>query len=319
MKLKRTIGTGKIFLYSCGAVIALAGIIWLIINGVYAVYISGEEPSRRWSRIYEQRSADVVTPWLLMAAAAVIYYRYWKMCSANNVSCNKQTVVFSLLSVFVSPLFAAADLLAAKLVFERLYGGIVVTQFEDDNRFFLQLISDYVHSLDENVTVLSTPYNMKTMLLLFALMAVYYYCFFIAGCYIMQCFRYGRKKTLIYYAVTIIYCIVFFHYEGKFEKLLGDTELAYVLVFIAMMLIIAIFLINPIVFLFALPVITDIDSDSIIVGFIMMTVFIFITIPNIEALGLKQFPNIRKIKKFLKKYNAQIIAEREEKINDRQT
>lgn len=182
MKLKRTIGTGKIFLYSCGAVIALAGVIWLIINGVYAVYISGEEPSRRWSwSVYEQTSVDIVTPWLLMAAAVAIYYRYWKMCSANNISCTKQTVVFSLLSVFVSPVFAAADLLAAKLLFERLYGGIVVTQFEDDSRFFLKLISDYVHSLDENVTVLSTPYNMKTMLLLFALMAVYYYCFSLRG------------------------------------------------------------------------------------------------------------------------------------------
>ena len=318
MKLKRTIGTGKIFLYSCGAVIALAGIIWLIINGVYAVYISGEKPGK-WVKTHE--SADIVTPWLLMASAMAIYYRYWKMCSANNVSCTKQTGVFSLLAMVISPVFAAADLLAAKLVFERFYGGIVVTHFEDDNRFFLQLISDYVLSLDENVTELSSPYNMKTMLLLFALMAVYYYCFFIAGYYIMQCFRYGRKKTLIYYAVTIIYCIVFVHYEGKFEKLLGDTALAYALVFIAMMLIIAIFLTNPIVFLYALPVITDGDFDLIIVVFIMMTVFIFITIPNIEALGLKQFPNIRKIKKFLKKYNAQIIAqiiaESEEKINDR--
>lgn len=316
MKLKRTIGTGKIFLYSCGAVIALAGIIWLIISGVYAVYISGEAPG---NCVIKHESVDIATPWLLMAATMAIYHRYWKMCNANNVSCTKQTGVFSLLSVFVPTAFAAADLLSAKLVFERLYGGIVLTRFEDDSRYFLNLIYDYLLSLDENVTGTSTPYNMKILMLLFTLMAVYYYCFSLSGCYIMQCFRYGRKKTLIYYAVTIIFCIVFVHYEGKFEKLLGDTELAYILIFIAMMLIIAIFLTNSIVFLCALPTITYGDPDLIRVGFIMMTAFILITIASIESFCLKQFPSKRKIKKILKNYNAKIIAEREEQVNDGQT
>lgn len=318
MKLKRTIGTGKIFLYSCGAVIALAGIIWLIINGIYAVYISGEEPGK-WVRTHE--SVDIVTPWLLMAAAMAIYYRYWKMCSASNVSGTKQTGVFALLSVFAPATFAAADLLSAKLVFERLYGGIVCTRFEDKSTYFGKLIRDYIYSLDENVTEISTQYNMKTLLLLFFLMAAYYFCFFLAGCYIVQCFRYGRKKPLIYYAVTIIYCIVFFHYEGKFEKLLGDTALAYILIFFAMMLILAIFLTNPVIFLTFFPSMTeaDADPDLIILDFLMMAAFILITILCIEILGLKQFPSKRQIKKILKNYNAKITAEREEQVNDGQT
>lgn len=319
MKLKRTIGTGKIFLYSCGAVIALAGIIWLIINGVYAVYISGEEPSRRWSRVYQQTSVDIVTPWLLMAAAAAIYYRYWKMCSANNVSCTKQTGVFSLLAMVVSPMFAAADLLSAKLVFERLYGGIVLTRFEDDSSFFFELIHDYIYSLDENVTELSSPYNIKTLLLLFTLMAVYYYCFFITGCYIVQCFRYGRKKTLIYYAVTILILIFLVLYAEKIDSAFDNQILTDFLVLFSLWFIIIGAVTNPVIFLVFFPYTTEGDFGLIIFGFVIMSAFILITVPIIESVGKGQFPSKRKIKKILKNYNAKIIAEREEKINDGQT
>lgn len=319
MKLKRTIGTGKIFLYSCGAVIALAEIIWLIINGVYAVYISGEEPSRRWSRIYEQTSVDIVTPWLLMAAAMAIYYRYWKMCSANNVSGTKQTGVFSLLSVFVPAAFAAADLLFAKLLFERLCGGIVLTQFEDKSTFFRKLIHDYIYSLDENVTEISTPYNMKTLLLLFFLMAVYYYCVFLAGCYIVQCFRYGRKKTLIYYAVTIAIGIFLVLYADKIDSAFDNQILTDFLILIVMWFVVIGTLTNPVIFLVFFPYTTAGDFDSIIIGFAVMSAFILITVLTVDSVGKWQFPSKKQTKKFLKNYNAKITAEREEQVNDGQT
>lgn len=319
MKLKRTIGTGKIFLYSCGAVIALTGIIWLIINGIYAVYISGENPSNWWRSALEQSPVDIITPWLLMAAAMAIYYRYWKMCNANNVSCTKQTGVFSLLSVFVSAAFAAADLLSTKLVFERLYGGIILTRFEDGNLFFLEIINNYVVSLDENVTEISTPYNMKTLLLLFTLMAVYYYCFFLAGCYIMQCFRYGRKKTLIYYAVTILILIFLILYDEKIDSAVDNQILnAFLALFYLWFVLIGV-VTNPVIFLVFFPYTTSGDFYLIIIGFAIMSAFILITVPIIETIGKEQFPSKRKIKKILKKHNEKITAEREEKINDGQT
>lgn len=312
MKLKRTIGTGKIFLYSCGAVIALAGIIWLIINGVYAVYISGEKTGSLWVHSYTQRSADIVTPWLLMAAAAAIYYRYWKMCSANNISCTKQTWVFSVLAMVVPAAFAAVDLFSAKLVFERIYGGIVCTCFEDKSNYFFELISNYIYSLDEGATEISTPYTIKIMLLLFVLMAVYYYCFFITGCYIIQCFRYGRKKTLIYYAVTISLLIFFVHYAEAFED-----QIFLLFIYVDVILIGA--LTNPIIFLNLFPYTTEGSIDSILFGFVFMTAFILITILSIEFIGLKQFPSKRQVEKIIKDYNAKIIAEREEQVNDGQT
>lgn len=319
MKLKRTIGTGKIFLYSCGAVMALAGIIWFIINGIYAVYISGEKPGKGWISAFEQSSVDIVTPWLLMAAAMAVYYRYWKMCSANNVSCTKQTGVFSLLAVFVSAAFAAADLLTAKLVFEKLYGGIVLTRFEDGNLFFFEIINDYVVSLDENVTVLSTPYNMKTLLLLFAFMAVYYYCFFLAGCYIVQCFRCGRKKTLIYYAVTIAIGIFLVLYAEKIDSAFDNQILTDFLVLFSLWFIFIGAVTNPVIFLVFFQQIPIEDFSFIMFGFVVMSAFILITVPIIESVGKGQFPSKRQIKKILKNYNAKIIAEREEQVNDGQT
>lgn len=316
MKLKRTIGTGKIFLYSCGAVIALAGIIWLIINGIYAVYISGEKPGK-WVRTHE--SIDIITPWLLMAAAMAIYYRYWKMCSANNVSCTKQTGVFSLLSVIVSAAFAAADLLSAKLVFERLYADMVLTRFENGSTYFERLIRNYIYSLDEGFTEISTPYNMKTLLMLFALMALYYYGFFLAGCYIMQCFRYGRKKTLIYYAVTISLLILLVLCLEKLD-IASDNQI--LTIFLALFfgnLIIIEALTNPIMFLIFFPHMTKGDFDSIITGFAYISAFILINVLTIDSIGKWQFPNKKQIKKILKNYNEKIIAEREEQVNDGQT
>ncbi|MDE7303465.1 MAG: hypothetical protein K2N60_09140 [Oscillospiraceae bacterium] len=308
MNIKRTVGTGKIFLYSCGAVLALAGVVWLIINGVYAVLISGEEPRWTWFHSYTKSSADIITPWLLMAASMAICYRYMKMCRANNVSCTKQAAVFSLLSIFISTLFAAADLLTAKLVLQPLYGGIVITRLEDESSYFWYIITDYMDLFEEDVPQTLSPYTMNTLLMIFAFMAVYYYCFFLAGCYIMQCFRCGRKKTLIYYAVTAavgILLMLFISETGGIK--LENTTASFILNFPFIVWLTLGFLTNPIVFLYFIPYVADGDRDidSIVFSFVMMTIFILITVGSTESLGLKQFPSKRKIKKALKSYNAQ--------------
>lgn len=305
MNFKRTVGTGKIFLYSCGIVTALAAAVWLIINGVYAIYISGKEPRWDWFYSYTESTADIVTPWLLMAATMAIYYRYWKMCSANNVSCTKQTAVFSLLSVFVPAAFAAADLLYAKLVLQPLYGGIIITRLEDESYYFHHIINDYIDLFEENVPQTLSPYTMKTLLLIFAFTAVYYYCFFLAGCYIMQCFRYGRKELIIYYSVTTAILILTALILDKLDPVFEDSAIALILLFIFVAAIASGFLTNPFIFLYFIPYLTGSGIDSIIVCLIMLTIFILITVVTIEAIGLGQFPRKRKIKKALKNYNAQ--------------
>lgn len=313
MKLKRTLGTGKILLYSCGIVIALAGAVWLIVNGVYAVYISGKEPGILWVWSYTQKSVDIVTPWLVMAAAAVIYYRYHKMCSANNVSCTKQTAVFVLMSIFIPTVFAAADLLSAKLVMQPLYGGLVLTGFEEDSSYFLEFVSDYLHALDAGEDI-SSPYAMSTLLLIFALMAVHYYCFFLAGAYIMQCFRCGRKKTLIYYAATAVLLLLILAYVPDIDKTFNNENMTYFLMFISLLTITAGFLTDPIVFLCVIPSIAAGGVVSIIFSFILMTLFILITVCSIEILGLKQYPSRKHIKRALKS-----IKKTEVQKNDGQT
>lgn len=293
MKIKRTVGTGKIFLYSCGLIIAFAAAVWLIVNGAYAVYIACEEPSRGWRIAFGQKSVDIVTPWLLAAAAAAVYYRYCKICGANNLSLTKQTGTFALMSIFIPTAFAAADLLSAKLVYEKLCGNIVCTRFEDSKTYFFKLIFNYVYSLDEDVTVKSSPYTMQIMLLLFALMAVYYYCCFLAGAYIMQCIRCGRKKTLIYYLISV--SAIFW---GTYS--FSDIE-AELLIFLIMAALIVSMLTNPAVFLYILPMILAGEEGTFPIDFLVMSAFILITAASIYTLGLKQFPSRRHIKKILKK------------------
>ena len=296
MNIKRTVGTGKIFLYSCGAVLALAGIVWLIINGIYAVYISGKEPEFRWFK----SAPDIVTPWLLMAASIAICYRYIKICIANNVSYTKQTAIFSLLSVFVSTLFAAADLLFAKFVLQPLYSGIIMTRFETDNNYFEYIVLEYVLSFEDDVPQILSPYTMSTMLLLFALMAVYYYCFFLAGCYIVRCFRHGGRKIRIYYVVMTVLGIISLFADSEMES--GtDTALSIILMIFSVIVIVVNFLTNPVVFLYAFPYLVLGDIETIKVGFIVMAVFILITLLSIKILGSEQFPR----KKQLINYNAQ--------------
>lgn len=307
MNLKRTIGTGKIFLYSCGAVIALAAIIWLIVNGIFAVYLSGAE-SFSWRIYYDNASSDVVTPWLLMAAAGAIFYRYCKMCSANNISGTKQIVVFVLLSLLIPIAFAAVDLLFTKLVLQRVYGGVVFTNIENDNGYFRTIVREYSRSLGDEVPEIYSPYPMNTLLLIFAFMTLYYYCFFITGCYMVQCFRYGRRKTLIYYAVTILIEVILVNYfSEKAEWLLDYNPPPSVLMIIALLIlvtILVIFISNPIVFLNVFLILSKGNMGTIIIGFIMAAFYIFITSPSIEAIHLSQFPKKKRIRKALENYYA---------------
>lgn len=314
MKQKRTVGTGKIYLYSCGAVIALAGIIWLAVNGAYAIYISGDKFRGSWFTV---ESADSLTPWLLMAAAMAVYYRYLKMCEANNVSSAKQAGVFSLMSVIVPPVFAAADLLAAKAVFERVCGSIIWTQFEKNCLLFYDIIHDYYWvSLDDSVTEIRSPYTFKIMLLLFAVMAVYYYCFFITGYYIMQCLRYGRKKRLIYYAVPIVIMLFCSLFGEKIESAYENGILSDYLVLIFLLLMLILFVTNPIILLISFRFLMLDDFSTTILGFVIMSVYILVTASTASGIGKKQFPCRRRQFEILKNYNAEITAEREEQVND---
>lgn len=293
MKIKRTIGTGKIFLYSCGAVMALAAFVWLAVNGGYAVYFYGEDTSL-WANVHTEVTADVFTPWLLAVAMAV-YWRYSKMCGANNVSREKQTVIFSLMSAPLSAAFAAADLISAKLVMQPLYGGIVQTRIEENSYYFGDLIRDYVYALDEDsipeITA-GAPYTKEVMILLFALMAVYYYCCFLAGGYIMQCIRCGRKKTLIYYLIS---GTAIFWVDYSFSHI--ENGLVVILIMYAMIISM---LTNPAVFLYVLPMTAAGDEGTIVPFFLVMTAFILITAASISYIGSKQYPSRRKIKRVLK-------------------
>lgn len=307
MKIKRTVGACKIFLYSCGTVMALAGVIWLIINGWYAVYFYGEDTSL-WANVHTDSTADVFTPWLLMATAAAAYCRYTKMCCANNISVYKQTAVFSLMSVPVSAAFAAADLLSAKLVMQPLYGGIVQTSIEEKSYYFGDLTVDYIYALEDGIT--ETPagsmYPAKVMILLFAVMAVYYYCCFLAGGYVMQCFRCGRKKTLIYYIISGTAVFWVDHSFSHIENAL--------LIILIMYALITSMLTNPAVFLYVLPMIVAGDRDTFALDFLVMTAFILITAASTASLGLKQYPSRKHIKRVLKN-----IKKTEVQNNDGQT
>lgn len=304
MNIKRTVGTGKIFWYSCGAVLALAGIVWLIINGIYAVYISDKEPRWTYFHSYTKISADIVTPWLLMAASMAICYRYMKMCSANNISCTKQTAIFSLLSVFVSTVFAAADLLTAKLVFQPLYGGIVITRLEDESSYFWYVIRDYMDLFEEDVPQTLSPYTMNILLMIFTFMAVYYYCFFLAGCYIARCFRYGGKKIRIYYVVMTVLGIIALLAASEMDFDI-DTASGIILMIFSVIVIVVNFLTNPVIFLYAFPYFIGGELETIIVDFIIMAVFISVTILCIAILGSEQFPRKKQIRKILQNYNVQ--------------
>lgn len=303
MRLKRTVGTGKIFFCSCGAATAAAGAVWLIVNAAYAAYISGKEP--KWSRFYSytQNSADTVTPWLILIAAMAVCCRYDKMCSANNVSRTGRTAILSLMSAFVPAAFAAADLFAAKLVMQPLYGGFVITRFEEESSYFRYIIEDYAELLGENIPRTLSPYTAGSMLLIFAFTAVYYYCFFLAGCYIIQCFRLGSKKVRIFYAVSTALGIISFYIAYKVGSV-NDASLDIILMLITVMIIIVNILTNPVIFLFFFPNYIGGEIEHIMVNFIAMAVFILITAACIEVLGLEQLPSRKSVRKELKRYNA---------------
>ncbi|MDE5577490.1 MAG: hypothetical protein K2J11_08900 [Oscillospiraceae bacterium] len=212
-----------------------------------------------------------------------------------------------MLSVFVSTVFAAADLLTAKLVMQPLYGGIITTRFEADNTYFRGIIRDYVRTFEEDIPQTLSPYTMNALLMIFALMAVYYYCFFITGCYIMQCFRYGRKKTLIYYAVAAVLLALLAFAVDETDLKLEYMTLNYILAFTTLLVLIVGFLTNPIIFLYFVPSLAEeiIDmSDISVLFFDMMITFILITIASVEILGSKQFSSKKRIKRIRKNYLA---------------
>ena len=296
MNSKRLIGTGKIFLYSCGAVIGVAGIIWLIINCIPAVYFARRKPG--FLGYYTEVRTDVITPWLLMAVSIVTYYRYWKICSANNVSGIKQTLVFSFISLFVSSVFAAADFIFTKFIMQMIYGGIVCTRFENDCPYFKEIIREYIKSIEGDPEIYS-PYGVKNLLLIFAMMAIYYYCFFIAGSLVMQCLRYIRKVTVIYNIVTVVLlislvCVII--------KTIENDDLFHSIERVLVWTTFAVVFSNPFTFLFIAPYTSRGSIYDIIFYFIILAVFIFIVILFSAILSRFQSPGKRRIKNALENY-----------------
>lgn len=296
MNDKRLIGTGKIFLYSCGAAAGLAGIVWLLMNSIFAVYFAGKKAGSLG--YYTGGTADVITPWLLMAVSMVTYYRYWKICSANNVSGIRQAMVFPFVSLVVSAAFAAADLIFTKLIMQMLYGGIVCTRFESDSSYFEGIIHKYMISI-EGVPVIYSPYTVKNLLLIFAMMTMYYYSFFIAGSFVMQCLRYIRKVTVIYNVVTILLlislvCVII--------KTIENDNLFYSIERALMWAMAAVTFSNPFTFLFVAPYISRGSISDIRIYFIILAIFIFAVILFSAILSKFQFPGKRRIKIALENY-----------------
>ena len=296
MNDKRLIGTGKIFLYSCSAAAGLAGIVWLLINSIFAVYFASKKAGSLG--YYTGFTTDTATPWLLMAVSIVTYYRYWKICSANNVSGIRQALVFPFVSLVVSTAFAAADLIFTKLVMQMLYGGIVCTGFESDSSYFEGIIHKYLISI-EGVPAIYSPYTMKDLLLLFAIMTIYYYCFFIAGGYIMQCLRYIRKITVIYNVsmitlLIIMVCTIF--------KVIEYDNAAYSVERILAWITLAIIFSNPVTFLFIVPYTSKGGVSDIKIYFILLSIFILFVILFTAFLSRLRFPGKGRIKIALENY-----------------
>ncbi|MCH5348107.1 MAG: hypothetical protein J1E40_02185 [Oscillospiraceae bacterium] len=303
MNSKRLIGTEKIFLYSCGEIIGIAAIVWLIINSMFSLYFAINNAGYLGN--YTVATADVITPWLLMVTSMFIYYRYWKICNANNVSGIKQALVFPFMSVFISIAFAAGDMLFTKLIMQTFYGGIVCTRFEYESSYFLGIIHKYIISLESEPEIYS-PYTIQNLLLIFAIMTIYYYCCFIAGCYIMQCFRYVRKMSFLYYALTFTLLILLIYALSKVGEMFGYiTDMYYYLKRVLLLALFTDMSLNPITFLFIAPYIAKGEISDLYIYFIILLIFIFIVILFIALLSKCQFPMKRHIKKALENYEAE--------------
>lgn len=211
VKIKRSMGVCRIFLISCGIAAAGAAILWLIMGIVCAFRILTIPENIRgigWSG----SASDTATPWIMLGAGMVTYHRFSKICTANSVSTSKQTACLAGMSFVFSAAFACADLAFVKGVLGRLYGGLVFMFFEDGGGFFREYTLDKIDM--PGITAAELTYPGWVTLLLLTVTAVYYYTFFLAGCYICGCIDSGRTKRSVFYLVTAFFGALFFSSVG---------------------------------------------------------------------------------------------------------
>lgn len=316
MNNKRFIGTVKIFLYYGGVVLVVAGIIWFIINGAFAVYLFSIRQG-----IYHGGTYDILTPGIIMAASMAVYYRYRKMCFANNVSGKMQIGIFYFLSLLCSAMFAGADLLFTKLVLQRICGGIVRTRLEMRSNYLSSLVFDYTRMFDE-IPVSGSPYSTGIMLLIFAAMTLYYYCFWVIGSYFMCCFLCQKRKRLVYIGITTILVPVMLIYEYDIECVISsisyNTQLDFVLMYILSEIIFVGILSDPILFLFIIPelyseAIWYKDFSSFISYIFVFAVFAFVMLLCTVLIDKVKSPGRRKIKRAIDDYYKDIRNKKENK------
>ncbi|MCH5194215.1 MAG: hypothetical protein J1F11_09655 [Oscillospiraceae bacterium] len=247
MNGKRLIGTGNIFLQSCGAVIVLAAAVWFIINGAFAVYLFSI-----FQGIYDECTYDIFTPLIIMPASMAVYYRYRKMCSANNVSGKMQTGIFSFLSLLCSAMFAGADLMFAEIVMQRPYIAFSRLKIETGSPYLSKLINackDMFDSLPKNGFSSSS----EIMLLTFIAVTLYYYCFWVTGSYFMHSFVCNKRKRLIYTAIMTMLVPVLLSnnkIEAAIELGYNNDYIVSVLKTALALIILAGFLTDPLLILF---------------------------------------------------------------------
>ncbi len=202
MNIKRDMGVCRIFLLSCGIAAALAGVLWLAASTVCAVDITLSYKPTHYT--YKDDVSDVFTPWLMLAAGMVTYHRFSKICSANSISPKKQTACLAVMSSIFSALFACADLILAKVIFQRIYGGLVFLLFERKGQLFINFLNNRI-KVSETLALEELSYPPQMILLLFAVTVLYYCSFFLSGCFIMACIDSGRIKQAVYCLVTTLF------------------------------------------------------------------------------------------------------------------
>lgn len=320
MNSKRLVGTGKIFLHSGGVVLIVAGIIWLIINGAFAVYLF----SIRYGR-YHDGTYDILTPWIIMAASMAVYYRYQKMCSANNVSGRMQIGIFSFLSLFCSAMFAAADLLFAEIVMQRPYSAVTRFKIEVGSPYLSKLINTFKDMFD------SLPQNGSSsssgiMLLTFIAVTLYYYCFWVTGSYFMCCFVCQKRKRLIYIGIMTMLVPVLLSNNNKIGPAIElgyNSEWIITALKSALALIILIgFLTDPVLIMFSVlgflyRAIGYKSADPLVFNIFVFAVFASVMLIFTGLIDKVQSPGRRKIKSAIDNYHRNSSNKKKNKMNDR--
>lgn len=316
MNSKRLIGTEKIFMHSGGVAILLAVIVWLLINGAFTVYMSD-----KWD--YHGGTYDILTPGIFMAISMAIYYRYWKMCAANNALGKIHIRTYSFLSVFFSAMFAAADLRLAEFFLQTPYKAITRMKIEIGSTYLSKLINAYKDMLD-SLSKSDPQYLSEIMLLVFISVTLCYYCFWMIGSYFMRCFIYQKRKRLIYTGImTMLVPVLMSNHKDIIyiiELSYKSEWIIYVLISALSLIIVIGFLTDPILIMFSELAFLHRAIANESVNSLAFNILVFVIFASVMHLCVKFIDKGlfqgRKIKKALKKYEAENNIMQEDNENE---